>query len=155
MKPKARLVPLFDGLSLLQRSGAFWTILGQVDLADPHFDQRMSELREHALDVSPHSDIVKLVIPKEQVKFMTLPMSSAFDDENIDIVIREEVERNTPYDLYDVAIDWVATKDTIFIAVVARETLHEAEEFAYKQGFKPLGNVTASKFPDFERLILV
>ena len=149
MKPKFALSLSFDGLSLLQRSGAFWTILGQVDLADPHFDQRMSELREHALDVSPHSDIVKLVIPKEQVKFITLSMSSAFNDENIDTVIREEVERNTPYDLYDVAIDWVATKDTIFIAVVARETLHEAEEFAYKQGFKPLGNITASKFPDF------
>ena len=100
MKPKFALSLSFDGLSLLQRSGAFWTILGQVDLADPHFDQRMSELREHALDVSPHSDIVKLVIPKEQVKFMKKIFDGKTDDDD-DFVDENLYETGESGDYFD------------------------------------------------------
>ena len=149
MKPNFALSLSYDGLNLLQRSGAFWISIGQINLSETDFDKRVYALRQQALEQSPHADIVKLVLPSDQIKFMSMSMSQDMSDENIDTIVRDEVTASTPYDLDEMVIDWIATKETVYIAVVARETLHEAEEFAYRHGFKPLGSIAAGTYPQF------
>jgi hypothetical protein len=48
------------------------------------------------------------------------------------------LEGRTPYDVGDLAFDWFGHGATVQVAVVANETLDEAEEFAVEHRFNPV-----------------
>ena len=141
MKPDFALSLSSEGLSLLQRSGWDWILLGQVYLADADFDARMDTLRKEALERSRDANQVKLVIPNDQIKYYSISRPKDAQPEDIEKMIQLSLEAETPYTLSEISFDWVSNSETIFVAAVARQTLREAEEFSLLQGFQPLGNV--------------
>ena len=141
MKPDFALSLSSEGLSLLQRSGWDWILLGQVYLADADFDARMDTLRKEALQRSRDANQVKLVIPNDQIKYYSISRPKDAQPEDIEKMIQLSLEAETPYTLSEISFDWVSTSETVFVAAVARQTLQEAEEFSLLQGFQPLGNV--------------
>ena len=148
MKPNLALSLSSNGLSILKRSGSSWIFLGQADLADHNFELIMHRLRDDALHQSSGSSAVKLIIPNDYIKYYTIPRPSSVISDEIEQIIKISLVSETPYKLDEIAFDWVTNREKIFVAAVALQTLHEAEQFAIQQGFKPLGNV-ANPNPDF------
>ena len=149
MKPDFALSLSSEGLSLLQRSGWDWILLGQVYLADADFDVRMDTLRKEALERSRDANQVKLVIPNDQIKYYSISRPKDARPEDIEKMIQLSLEAETPYTLSEISFDWVSNPETVFVAAVARQTLREAEEFALLQGFQPLGNVAIAPEGNF------
>ncbi len=141
MRPDFALSLSSEGLSLLQRFGSNWILLDQVYLADADFDGRMEALRTAAMERSRNASQVKLVIPNDQIKYYSLSRPKDARPDDIETMIQLSLQAETPYSLNEISFDWVSNADTIYVAAVARQTLHEAEEFVTHQGFQPLGNV--------------
>ena len=141
MKPNFALSLSFDSISLLQRAETGWSVLGDVNFQKDDLTPKISRLRKQALGLDPTAAQVKLVIPNEQIKYLTLarPKNALIDD--IEALINAHLKTATPYQLSELRFDWATTQDNIFVAAVAIETLQEAEAFAQSCEFKPLGNV--------------
>lgn len=141
MKPNFALSLSFDSISLLQRAETGWSVLGDVNFQKDDLTPKIGRLRTQALSLDPTAAQVKLVIPNEQIKYLTLarPKNALIDD--IEALINAHLKTATPYQLSELRFDWATTQDNIFVAAVAIETLQEAEAFAQSCEFKPLGNV--------------
>jgi len=141
MKPNFALSLSFDSISLLRRAKTGWSVLGDVSFQKDNFTPKIVSLRKQALRLDPSAAQVKLVIPNEQIKYLTLarPKNALIDD--IEALINNRLKTATPYQLSELRFDWATTQDRIFVAAVAIETLQEAEAFAQSCEFKPLGNV--------------
>ncbi|MGB1154619.1 MAG: hypothetical protein ACPG4F_10625, partial [Paracoccaceae bacterium] len=141
MKPNFALSLSFDSISLLQRAETGWSVLGDVNFQKDDLTPKISRLQKQALSLDPTAAQVKLVIPNEQIKYLTLarPKNALIDD--IEALINAHLKTATPYQLSELRFDWATTQDNIFVAAVAIETLQEAEAFAQSCEFKPLGNV--------------
>ena len=141
MKPNFALSLSFDSISLLRRAETGWSVLGDVSFQKDDLTSKISRLRKQALRLDPSAAQVKLVIPNEQIKYLTLarPKNALIDD--IEALINNRLKTATPYQLSELRFDWATTQDSIFVAAVAIETLQEAEAFAQSCEFKPLGNV--------------
>ncbi len=126
----------FDGIDLLHRAPGGWRGLGRVDIASPTLDADLAALRDEAVSVSAGSFATKLVIPQDQIKFLSLdaPDATAAD-------VHTALEGATPYSLFDLVVDHVSENGKTHIAAVARETLEEAESFADGHGFRPVAFV--------------
>ena len=144
MKPDFALSLSSEGISFLQRSGSDWDLLGQVYLTEADFIDRLVNLRTSAMERSRNANQVKLVIPNDQIKYFSLSRPKDAHPGDIEKMIQLSLDAETPYNLEEICFDWVSDADTIYVAAVARQTLHEAEEFATRQGFQPLGNVAAA-----------
>ena len=55
--------------------------------------------------------------------------------------ITAALEGMTPYEVPDLVFDWSGRGETVQVAIVARDTLAEAESFAEDWGFCPVGFV--------------
>ncbi len=144
MKPDFALFFSLEGVSFLQRSGSGWVLLGQVYLTDADFVHQLVTLRTSAMERSQNANQVKLVIPNDQIKYFSLSRPKDARPSDIEKMIQLSLDAETPYNLDEISFDWVSDADTIYVAAVARQTLHEAEEFATRQGFQPLGNVAVA-----------
>ena len=149
MKPDFALSLSFEGLSLLKRTSFGWIVLGYVNLADDDFDLHLEILRREVLDQAPNSDAVKLIIPNDQIKYYSISRPNNALPNDIEQTIMLSLENETPYDLDEIAFDWVTNRTEIFVAAVARQTLIEAEQFALQHSFRPLGNVAVAKEDQF------
>ena len=141
MKPNFALSLSFDSISLLQRAETGWSVLGRVSFQKDDLTPKLGRLRKQALSLDASAAQVKLVIPNEQIKYLTLarPKNALIDD--IEALINARLKTATPYQLSELRYDWATTQESIFVAAVAIETLQEAEAFAQSCEFKPLGNV--------------
>ncbi len=94
-----------------------------------------------------------LVIPDSQLLFTSLER----DDRGAKTTIRALLKGRTPYPVEELTFDFVQRGDRLQVAVVALDTLREAEAFAAGFGFRPvalIGNPRDSTFPgipDFGR----
>ena len=151
MKPNFALSLSFDSISLLQRAETGWSVLGNVNFKKDDLTPKIGRLRKQALGLDPSAAQVKLVIPNEQIKYLTLarPKNALIDD--IEALINAHLKNATPYQLSELRFDWATTQDSIFVAAVAIETLQEAEVFAQSCEFKPLGNVAIPPQGQFYR----
>ena len=141
MKPNFALSLSFDGISLLRRANEGWLPVGTVSFEEDDLAPKLGSLKARGLSFDRSATQVKLVIPNEQIKYLTFerPENALIDD--IEALIIEKLKTATPYQLSELRFDWATTQDTIFVAAVAIETLQEAEAFAQSHEFKPLGNV--------------
>ncbi|WP_417267273.1 hypothetical protein [Celeribacter baekdonensis] len=140
MKPNFALNLSHDGIVLLHRASAGWHHMGEVALDAPDMAKDLSDLRRTATAVSAAGLATKLVIPNSQVLYRNLPDPGGSDTAR-KAAIRASLEGATPYALSDLVWDWVATSGTLQIAVVAKETLEEAESFATEHRFNPVSFV--------------
>ena len=140
MKPKFALTLSFDGISLLHRAAGGWRLVGEVALDGPDLGAALAGLREKALKLEPGGITTKLVIPNEQIRYDTIERVPT-DEIERDIMVRAALDGATPYPLDALAYDTTVEGGRLHIAVVARETLAEAEAFAVEHRFDPVSFV--------------
>ena len=141
MKPDFALSLSFDGITLLHRTKPGWNIIGTAKLDSATFENDVADIRRKALSLDARADSVKLVIPNEQIKFIKLLRPEGAQSNDIETVILDHLQGATPYHVSELRFDWIASKNDLYVAAVAIETLQEAENFAETHSFKPLGNV--------------
>ncbi len=140
MKPNFALNFTDDAVALLHRTARGWTEVGSVAFDDPEMEAGLAYLRASALGLEPRGMTTKLVIPNSQIRYMTLPAAGP-DAAGRRAQIRRELEGKTPYGVDELVFDWWGTGPGLQVAVVARETLAEAEAFATAHRLNPLSFV--------------
>ncbi len=145
MKPNFALTLSFDGIGLLHRAFPGWHHVGDVALDTSDLQGDLSALRARAEALDPSGIRAKLVIPNDQIKYLTIPAP----DGTVEDAVRAALDGATPYDVDDLAYDWCLSDGAVKIAAVARETLTEAEAFAADHAFGPLSFVAIPDNGDF------
>ncbi|WP_435258377.1 hypothetical protein ACSBLW_00910 [Thioclava sp. FR2] len=140
MKPSFALNLSDDGVTLLHRTARGWMDVGRADFADPDFTAALDYLRSTAMGLSPKGIATKLVIPNSQILFLTLEAPGP-SDEDRESQIRAALEGRTPYSVDELSFDWSSSGSQVNVAVVAKETLSEAEAFAAEHRFNPVSFV--------------
>ncbi|MDP4031585.1 MAG: translation initiation factor 2 [Pseudorhodobacter sp.] len=148
MKPNFALNLTHDSIGLLHRTARGWLEVGVAVLDAPDLAEALNYLRRSALGLAPHGIATKLVIPNSQILYTELdaPGPNAAQRR---AQIRRGLQGRTPYAVEDLVFDWRGTGSTVQVAVVARETLTEAEQFANEYRFNPVSFVAipeAGKF---------
>lgn len=132
-----------DGISLFHRENGGWRGLGKADPSDPLLAQQLRYLQRTATELSGGQFATKLVIPNSQILYKDMQIEPA-TDELRNAMIHAELDGATPYALDDLVFDWCDAGDNrVKVAVVARETLYEAEAFAVEHRFNPVSFVAA------------
>ncbi len=140
MKPSFAL-DFRDGvISLLHRTTRGWQQVGSTPADAPDLGEALNYLRSTALGLSPHGLATKLVIPNEQVLYTTVyaPGPEAAKRRR---QIKAALEGQTPYKIDELVFDWWGTGPEVRVAVVAKETLSEAEAFAAEHRLNPVSFV--------------
>ncbi|SHH69635.1 hypothetical protein [Cognatishimia maritima] len=134
MKPDFALSLSFEGIRFLCRVDAGWHNLGEVPLEHVDLEAALAKLRGLGEDQADGQALCKIVLPNDQIKYIALAGLKSDQDEEIAAAVAEA----TPYTLDELAYDFVETEDGVDVAIVARETLAEAESFALEHGFSPV-----------------
>jgi hypothetical protein len=142
MKPAFALDFRNDAIALLHRSSGGWLLVGRVALDAPDLPEALSYLRATALGLSPRGLATKLILPDEQLLVTTVDAPGP-DEASRLAQIRTSLEGQTPYAVEDLVFDWELVDGDVRVAVVARETLDEAESFATEHRFNPVSFAAA------------
>ncbi len=140
MKPNFALSLSMDGIALLHRAAPGWQLVGEVSLDSPDLAGDLARLRDTAARIDPSPMRCKLVVPNDQIRYMTLDTGSVSDARRRALV-ESALEGATPYELDELSYVIAVNGDVTQIAAVARETLAEAESFAESHGFGPVAFV--------------
>lgn len=140
MKPAFALDFRDNAVSLLHRSGSGWHQVGSVPLDEPDLPSAIGYLRSTALGLSPQGLATKLVIPNDQILYLPV-VAPGPDTATRRSQIAAALEGRTPYPVEDLVFDWSGKGPEVQVAVIARETLAEAEAFAAEHRFNPMSFV--------------
>ena len=140
MKPNFALNLTSETIALLHRTARGWLEIGVAALDAPDLGDALSYLRRSALGLAPHGVTTKLVIPNSQILYLELDAPGP-DAARRRAQIKRGLEGRTPYAVDDLVFDWRGTGATVQVAVIARETLAEAEKFAAEYRFNPISFV--------------
>ncbi|MCM2560649.1 hypothetical protein M8756_03740 [Lutimaribacter sp. EGI FJ00015] len=140
MKPNFALILSFNGIRLLHRAPAGWLVAGDVALDVPDLGAALERLRKTAHALEPEGLRTKLVIPNEQIRFLTIDTGDV-DDEELPARVAAALDGATPYAVSELSYDWVRDGTQTHVAAVAQETLDEAEAFALEHAFRPVSFV--------------
>ena len=149
MKPNFALHLTHEGITLLHRAKAGWLRIGDVALDAPDLEDQLKVLRRTASDLESGGLTSKLVIPESQILYTTIEVRGRDTAAQI-AQIREGLIGLTPYDVKDLVFDWRIKGSRAQVAVVARDTLHEAEAFAAEFRFNPVSYVAMPETGGFE-----
>lgn len=148
MKPNFALSLSFSGIQLLQRQGAGWGRVGEVELTSTDLTGDLAALRAKAEALGTGPLETKLIIPDDQIKYLMVDVGT-LDSDALHTAVMDALDGATPYDVSELSFDFATSDGTVHIAAVARETLQEAEAFANEHGFAPLGFVAAPERTQF------
>ncbi len=154
MTPQIALDLSLDGIAVLSRAPADgpdrgrWYREGVVRLDAPDMAQRLRVLRDRCAERHGDDLVSILVIPQTQILFTSVER----DDRDARTTIRSQLDGRTPYAVADLAFDHVVRGDRLQVAVVALDTLMEAETFAADFGFAPVALVAEAKPGTFDGL---
>ncbi|MGZ2258431.1 hypothetical protein [Roseobacter sp. A03A-229] len=140
MKPNFALSLSFESIRLLHRVTGGWRVVGEVSPEADDLTAELAALRKTGTALAPNGLRCKLVIPNEQIRYLTLDTAGLSLSEARDAA-REALSDATPYPVEDLAFDVVQVGGTTQVAAVALETLQEAEEFATEHRFHPVSFV--------------
>lgn len=134
MKPDFALSLSFDGIKLMCRVPEGWHLIGDVPLEHADLDGALAALRKKGEDHAGGDALCKIILPNDQIKFLTLPPASG----DVDAAVKAALLDATPYQIDELSFDYIESDTGISVAAVARETLGEAEDFATEHGFHPV-----------------
>ncbi len=137
MKPDFALDFRDNQIALLHRQETGWAIIGRVAMDDPDLDAAMAYLRATALGLSPRGVAAKLILPNEAILYTELSNLPYSHDQRA-AAIKQGLVGRTPYGVDDLVYDWTDAGSSAHVAVIARETLEEAEGFASQHRFNPI-----------------
>ncbi len=151
MKPGFALDLSPDGIGLLHRGSGSWNLVGEVSLDDPALATTLSMLRDTASELEGGGVLTKLILPDSQILYTRLPLAKG-NAEQQEAALRKGLDGLTPYRVEELVFDWAADgTGAAQLAVVARETLDEAEAFAVQHNFNPVCFVAAPAPDSFPR----
>ncbi|QFT59305.1 hypothetical protein FIU94_10755 [Sulfitobacter sp. THAF37] len=137
MKPDFALSLSFEGIRLLHRAAGGWRIVGEVALDADDLNADLAVLRKSATALEPGGLRTKLLLPDEQIKYLTIDTPDMSEAERRE-ASRAALDGATPYAVDDLAFDISQDGPRTHIAAVALETLAEAESFAVEHRFHPV-----------------
>ncbi|WP_306115691.1 MULTISPECIES: hypothetical protein [unclassified Roseovarius] len=137
MKPNFALTLSFEGIGLLHRAFPGWHLVGEIDLDNSDLLADLKMLREKAVALDPSGLRSKLVLPNDQIRYISFTAADA-DPDQLPSLVKQNLDGATPYDLDDLVYDWSQDGESVHVAAVARETLREAEAFAKEHRFNPI-----------------
>lgn len=111
--------------------------MGEVALDDPDITDRLAWLRKTAAGLAQGAVTTKLVIPNSEILYDRIELKKG-SAEKREAQLRGALDGRTPYPVDQLAYDYVVEGDIAKVAVVARETLVEAEAFATEHRFNPI-----------------
>ena len=139
MKPGFALLLSRDGIGLLQRGSGGWLAVDEVSLDDPDLASKLDVIRKSAEILASEAGepklLTKLILPNSEILYEEVVLPQR---EDVEIEIERHLDGRTPYCVAELAYDYVVSDGLAQIAVVARETLEEAESFAVENGFNPV-----------------
>ncbi|TFL18627.1 hypothetical protein [Jannaschia formosa] len=146
MIPQIALDLSLDSITVLSRAPEDgWWREGTVRLSEPDMPERLAGLRDVAEARVGAGFLSILVLPDSQLLYTSLER----DDRRPDDTIRALLRGRTPYAVEDLTWDYVERGDRLQVAVVALDTLIEAETFAAEYGFRPVAVVANPKDPAY------
>ena len=148
--PRFALSLSFEGIGLEEYAKGASSKIAEAILDRDDFDQRMSELSRKAEAMSCDGLRVALILPNEQIKFVSVACPDDADPITINEHILRTLDGATPYPMDELRFDHHLANGTLYVAAVALETLNEAEDFAKNYGFSPLSCIArtdANTFP--------
>ncbi|SDX32228.1 hypothetical protein [Roseicitreum antarcticum] len=148
MKPNFALSLTHESVALLHRASNGWLRVGTVALDSDDLAGEMSFWRGTAQTLAPHGVTCKLVIPNSEVLYRHLNAPGP-DDARRRAQIVQQIDGLTPYSIDELVFDWVLTDAGVDVAVVARETLAEAEAFAVSHKLNPVSFVARPDAAEF------
>ena len=137
MKPSFALSLSFEGIRLLHRAAGGWRVVGEVELDSEDLAAELQVLRKTATALEPAGLRSKLLIPNEQIKYLSID-TPGLDDAARKEAAKAALDGATPYAVSDLVYDISVDGDRTHIAAAARETLAEAEAFATEHRFNPV-----------------
>ncbi|WP_127903980.1 hypothetical protein [Solirhodobacter olei] len=137
MKPSFALNLSHDGIGLLHRTPNGWSSVGEVALDSADLGKAMGFLRSTALALEPRGLVTKVILPASQVLYTTVTAPGPTTPQRRNQISRA-LEGLTPYTAAELVFDWSGPGPELKVAVVARETLAEAEHFATEHRFHPV-----------------
>ena len=137
MKPNFALSLSFDGIRLLHRAAGGWRVVGDVALDSPDMAGELAVLRKTASALDPSGVRTKLLLPNEQIKYLSIETPGLSDEDRL-AAAKAALDGATPYEVADLAFDICPDGDKTHIAAVAKETLAEAEDFGVEHRFHPV-----------------
>ncbi|MDE3237703.1 MAG: hypothetical protein KGN33_01940 [Paracoccaceae bacterium] len=140
MKPSFALNLNPDAIALLHRTGRGWIVVGEVPLDAPDLGEAMAYLRATALGLEPRGLTTKLIIPPSQILYRKIEAPGPSVAKRRE-QIAAALDGATPYPVEELVFAWSGTGAMVQVAVVARETLQEAEQFALEHRFNPVSFV--------------
>ena len=149
MKPAFALDFRNDAVGLLHRSAGGWQMVGSVALDTPDLAEALNYLRSTALGLSPKGITTKLIIPDDQILYTTVTAPGPTAAERL-AQVTAALEGRTPYDVADLAFDILGDGPEVTVAVIAKETLAEAEAFAVEHRFNPVSFVAVPERKDIK-----
>lgn len=148
MKPNFALSLTHESVALLHRAPNGWLLVGSVALDSDDLAGEMSFWRGTAQTLAPHGVTCKLVIPNSEVLYRQVHAPGP-DEERRRAQIVAQIDGLTPYRIDELVFDWVVTPAGVHVAIVARETLAEAEAFAVSHKLNPVSFVAQPDPADF------
>ena len=133
MTPNFTLSLSFVGIKLMHRVSGGWHLVGEAALEDPDLTGTLARLRQTALALEPGGLRTKLLLPSDQIKFLSIDTTMTSHED-----IEHALHGATPYAIEELVIDYNRSGGRTHIAAVARETLAEAEAFAIQHKFSPI-----------------
>lgn len=149
MKPSFALNITDTAIGLLHRTARGWLQVGETAFDTADLAEALGYLRGSALGLSPGGLTTKLVLPNSQIKYLELDAPGPTDADRRN-QLRAALVGRTPYNVEDLVFDWSGTGAKVQVAVVARETLDEAEAFAVEHRFNPVSFVGLPPKGDFK-----
>ena len=98
----------FNGIRLLQRANDGWLLVGDVALDSPDLTAALAKLRDRALALSPDGLRCKIVIPDEQIRYLTMSGVAPGQERS---AARVALEGATPYRVEQLNFDCVRLSD--------------------------------------------
>ena len=138
-----------EGIALAHRqSEGHWALIGEVPFDTETLSRDMAVLKETAVARGGAAQPVLLVLPDDQILYTSLTAPTE-DSALVEARIVAGLDGLTPYAVADLVYDWRAVeRDRVKVAVIARDTLDEAESFITAHGFESAG---FSAMPPAER----
>lgn len=140
MTPGFALSLSFDGILLMTRAAGGWRVAGRVPLSASDLSAELAELRERAVLLSDPAFRTKLIIPNDQIRYLTVDTGHVATADRI-AQVRAALDGATPYPVEDLVYDICVDGPLTHVAAVARDTLEEAESFALEHRFNPVSFV--------------
>ena len=147
--PRFALSLSFEGIGLEEYAKGASSKIAEAILDKDDFDQRISELSRKAEAMLGDGLRVALILPNEQIKFVSVACPDDADPITINEHIQRTMDGATPYPMDELRFDHHLADGILYVAAVALETLKESEEFAKNYGFSPLACIARTDTDTF------